>query len=682
MRKENAAINKFRNTLTQSAYAKWFARNRNYLLISVFISIICTLITYPGVLYSDSYSRTYYADSLRMTLHAFLTGNAQAYPTGSWITVTPSFFILLSKTIVGSIVLFTITQSLALWFFSFVFTEQLNKQNHKIRIALCIIVSPVMWAFGVFYEAGVGSAISILMILLLIWKWGSLRSRFDKTVSIILLFISSFICFGFRANAVSILPALIIIALVKEKKFLVRYALIVPVLLGCVLSWKIPAMLNIYTMPSYAAGFAWETVSTIQTMEPEKREEYIDYLDDIFGDGATASAVNESQYDDQYANINQLFNSPVNTDTLSGEGVSGRVIKKYAVLAFNEPAAFLKTKLEFILHTMGIGKTVNMFEYDYNRWDNMDNYGYNNSYNRQVFVDYFNAYMQSVVILRMPWIWYLAALIIILVYRFRSQGKNSPLNLYEASYIVSVFYYGAYLLNTQSFEFRYFFPSWLLLFLIILSLTDKLFVKSRGSSVVAWVSFLALSALSYIGGYREYVRTGDNLISEIRSNAVLLYSDNKNSVYYSDQNLYFTADRNSDYVYAYYVEYENDSGSISKYEFDYLERSVPTAFGNDRICVIEIPAQRISGITFGQRFNEYNIWEGTSAASVFLQCPQEIEVADRSGDNWEKGYDTANNVLLAEYKGIEDFQLTGKYMETPDGSKTLITGVEKAGNYL
>ena len=57
-------------------------------------------------------------------------------------------------------------------------------------------------------------------------------------------------------------------------------------------------------------------------------------------------------------------------------------------------------------------------------------------------------------------------------------------------------------------------------------------------------------------------------------------------------------------------------------------------------------------------------------------------MADRSGDNWEKGYDTANNVLLAEYKGIEDFQLTGKYMETPDGSKTLITGVEKAGNYL
>ena len=683
MRKLNSITDSIRNTISQSAYIKWFSANRNYLLISVFISIITTLITYPGVLYSDSYSRVYSADMLKMTLHAFFDGTADIYQTSVWLTITPSFFILLSKELVGSIVLFTISQSIASWFFTYIFANQLNKQNHKLWTLLCITASPVMWAFGVFLEASVGCVTAILMLLLLIWKWECLRSRFDKTLTVILILLSSYICFGFRANAISILPALIIIVLIKEKKLLIRCAMIFPVLLGCALSWMIPRYLYINTMSSFAAGFVWETVSTIQTMEPDKREMYIDYLDDLFGEGATAEAVNESTYSEQGSNINTMFfGSPMDATAISAEGVPGNVVKKYVALAFKEPSAFFKTKLEFVSHTMGIGKPVNMAEYDYNRWDDMEDYGFNNCHNRKVFVEYFNAYMDSMVILRMPWIWYLSALILILVYRFKKQGRKSPLNLYEATYIVSAFYYGAYVLNTQSFEFRYFYPSWLLLFLIIVCLTDNLFIKGRKSSIISWVTVLVLSALSYIGGYRKYIKSGDELLSKIRSTAVLLYSDDDNSIYYSDQKLYFVADRNSDYVYEYYIEYLNNDHVVAKDQFDYLDYSVATSFSNKRISVMDIPDKQITDLKFGQIFELYNIWEGTSNLSEYLSCPSEIEVSDETNDYWENGYNNEYNVILAEYRGIEDLQINGKYLEAPDGSKTLITGVDLSGNYL
>ena len=97
---------------------------------------------------------------------------------------------------------------------------------------------------------------------------------------------------------------------------------------------------------------------------------------------------------------------------------------------------------------------------------------------------------------------------------------------------------------------------------------------------------------------------------------------------------------------------------------------------------MDIPDKQITDLKFGQIFELYNIWEGTSNLSEYLSCPSEIEVSDETNDYWENGYNNEYNVILAEYRGIEDLQINGKYLEAPDGSKTLITGVDLSGNYL
>lgn len=204
----------------------------------------------------------------------------------------------------------------------------------------------MVWVFGVYYEASIGCVTAIIVILLLIWKWRLLQSRFDKVISVFLLVFSSFICFGYRANAFSILPALFIVVWLREKKFFVRTAIICSIFLGFVCSSFIPKALNINTMSSYAAGFAWEIVSTIQSMDAENKEKYNNYLDDIFGEGATAKAVKNSSYNEQGSSINSRFND---------------------------------------------------------------------SHQREVYVNYFLAFMEFMVVFRRPWIMYLLCLILILI---------------------------------------------------------------------------------------------------------------------------------------------------------------------------------------------------------------------------------------------------------------------------
>lgn len=123
---------KFRNSIKNSLYTKWIVGQRSNLMISICISILLTILTYPGIIYSDSYERISFADSLKMLIHAFEAGNAELSSSSSWLTVTLSFFILLSKEIVGSIVLYTLVQCLLFWFFTLVFVDQLNETSFAI----------------------------------------------------------------------------------------------------------------------------------------------------------------------------------------------------------------------------------------------------------------------------------------------------------------------------------------------------------------------------------------------------------------------------------------------------------------------------------------------------------------------------------------------------------------------
>ncbi len=667
--------------IKESVLIKWIIKQRLFLLLSVCISVFLTILSYPGILYSDSYGRITFADSLGRSIHAFFSGNAELTEMCSWLTITPSFFILLSKEIVGSIVLYTFIQCLSLWFFSFVFLDQLNENNHPVWNVICLVLSPVMWAYGVYYEAGVGCVTAMLIMILLIWKWNKIQTRFDKIISVLVLTLASFVCFGYRANAFSILPILFLIIWVKEKKSYSRIVLSGSILMGFIVSFISPAILNIHPMSSYSAGYAWEIVSMVQSMDSNKKSEYITYLDDLYGEGATAAAVQLSTFNEQKSTINPMFDSPINSYALSASGNSAELISRYIKLAVDEPSVFIKVKWELVSHTLGINKPINLFEFDYDRWNVMNEYGFNDSWQRKTFICYFLGFMEFMEIFRRPWILYLTCLILILVWRFRFKGKKSEMNLYEASYGVSIFYYGIYLLNTQSFEFRYFFPSWLLLIGITVGLISQMLFENKKTRYATFSVFAALSILSFAGGYKDYTKAGDELLLNVKAEGTLIYEDKGRTVFYHDNKLYFITNRYSDNTYEYFLNIYPIEGEMISNDFEFKSVASPTSFSKERISEITIPIQQYSKMEFGQHYCDTNLWECSFALEDVLNYPSQIEPVHLTDDQWDNGHSRTKDVLLIDNNKIEYYLLIGKYLISPSGTRYLVTDVKQVDGY-
>ena len=197
---------RFKQEINESKYKRWILENKGMLLISILIAIFLTILTYPGIMYSDSYARIGVTSELKTAIHAFNVGNVSMTNLASWLTITPSFFILLSEQIVGSVVLYTFVQCFLLFLSTYIMGDGLTNEGHRRWNRLCITLNPVLWAFGVYYEASVGCVTAIMGILLLVWKWDSLSSYFDKIITIVLLIFSSYVCLGYRANAFTIIP--------------------------------------------------------------------------------------------------------------------------------------------------------------------------------------------------------------------------------------------------------------------------------------------------------------------------------------------------------------------------------------------------------------------------------------------------------------------------------------------
>lgn len=673
---------KILNVVTNSLYITYIRKNKGMILACILISTFLCILTYPGIMYTDSYARISFVSNLKMSIHAFLNGDVWLYEVGSWLTVTPSFFIMLSKEIVGSVVLYTFLQCFCFFLITYIFGDYLTKKNHKIWNRFCITVSPVMWAFGVFYEASVGCVTAILCLILLIWKWEQMQSRFDKIFTCLLIIISSYICFGYRANAFTILPALILIILIKYRNRIRSLVMIGSIFLGFLFTSLIPKMLNINTMSSYAAGFAWEIVSTIQTMDSEKQAEYADYLDDIFGSGSTQQAIDNSHYIEQNAHINNMLAGSINASAISEPGNPKRILKKYVGLIKREPQVYIKTKWDFVSHMLGIGKSLTIYGYEYNLLDSMGQFGFNDSVPRKTYVNYFNAFMLYMKVFRMPWVMFLTALVLIAVYRIKICGIGSELNIYEATYFIALFYYGAYLVNTQSFEFRYYFPSWLLLFLIIISLLADILFERDFLKHAAVMSFCFITIACIFGGYEMYTKAGGDMIYRVSKSGKLLYENDENRVYYYKDNLYFIANRKADTEYPYSLYFYPVEGDMIINDFSFKEKEIPSPFWTEDISVVELPKQALISLGFGQCYYNVKLWESYLDFSSFLTVPSKILVSDYTDNEWTGGYSNTENCLLLDNDNIQNYWLKGKGLLLPSGTVARILDVVEVDGSL
>ena len=428
-------IEKVKIDIRNSKYVEFIRNNYRLMFGCMVLTTFFVLLTYPGIMYSDSYSRISMADDVKLWFHVLISDNSELSAGSSWLTLTPSYFICISKTLIGSVVLYTFLQCFFFFFILFITGKKLI-DNRKGLMLFYILLTPVFSAFSIYYEASVGCVTGILGLVILIWKWDDLDNKFDRGLTIILVILSSFITFGYRANSLTILPVLILIIFIKERRTIKSRLLIFSVLLGFLLVSLIPNLLSVYTMPSYAAGFAWETVSTIQSMDEKTQAKYNTYLDDIFGEGATQEALEKNNFiDPESANINAILGDPFSPYVISQKDNTAKITMKLLELVQNEPIFYLKTKATFIANTMGIGSPINMWEYNYNRNNLMSLYNYNDSSQRVLFVDYFLSYMEFMKVFRTPWVLFIMATVLLIIWRkkYLTDKKSITSGFYVSS---------------------------------------------------------------------------------------------------------------------------------------------------------------------------------------------------------------------------------------------------------
>lgn len=423
-------------------------------ITALVLAIGCTLVYYPGVLYSDSYWRWDIATAIASGIK----------PGGGNLSFFPQLVMAVLLKLTGSYAAFTFCQCFAYLFTSLLLIRKIAKR-YTFILAILFLVLPVTLSYSVFHEMSICCLAGLNIILLGIlyvppenWeKWK--LALFAATV-----FAGACVCFGFRQNAFTVMPVILFCAIYgiwKKKDRLKNIVMLVAPLAGFIFVMAIPSLLGISVVQSSSAGFVWETLSTINTLAEDERAKYEDYFDDIAGEGATAQALALAEARGDTVNTfiwDALPHSVIGTDENSGP-----VLEKYWRMWREHPAEMLSTKWWIIERTMGLSKPIENREYKYDLNGVMSEYGMTGFENRKVLMSGFNKFMSSAAILRQPWILFLLAAALVIYQRIRKHEVGASLLLFACA----VFYYGAFLVNTQSFEFRYFFPSFQLLFFVI-----------------------------------------------------------------------------------------------------------------------------------------------------------------------------------------------------------------------
>lgn len=458
MERRNRSVGRLREMLSRQGYfGSRLAAHSGLFLWSAVLALLATFISYPGIWYSDSYVRVTTGSAILNSVVKTLTGHRFYLNTDNAFTIIPSFFMAFSQGMTGHVALYTFLQAFAFFTAVFLLIRELNPVCPRIQMLL-FGLSPLIYGMSVYYEAGIGCASGLICLMLLFLRVKEEKCRGDRALALFLVFFASFVAFGYRTNALTVLPVLIFWTLRAPRGLIRRWPALVALIGGIVFTAVPSRIFDIHSYSTASSGLVWEILSVIQRMPEEKQQVFVDYLDEIGGEGSTRIALSTSTEDTAG---NFMWGDALGIRKMSAPGATVIAVKKYVELFFREPGLFLRLKWDFIKKTMGISQPLDYSEYDYNRWERMADYGFNDSPQRKTFYDSFirSCEWLGFYVLR-PWVSFLISLVAVIVL----QARRHPLReQYTFTFLMAAFYYLAYLLDTPAFDFRYFYPSLLLM---------------------------------------------------------------------------------------------------------------------------------------------------------------------------------------------------------------------------
>lgn len=218
--------------------------------------------------------------------------------------------------------------------------------------------------------------------------------------------------------------------------------------------------LGIQSGNNMGVGMLWETACVINRIGPGNG--YDTYLDDVIGEGNTEKVFAVENPEDSmysFSDAYDFFGAVINDH--------GAIMDRYLNIIQENPAQFCKVKLKIIGNTL---TRADFAEYDKDRDGKMKTYGFSDTERRNWAIDAVTQYMNTLVPLRIPIFLFGVALVLLIVCLFL---HIQALPLMEA-FFVACCYEGGYFITTQAYEFRYFFPAWLVLILVILGSISKI----------------------------------------------------------------------------------------------------------------------------------------------------------------------------------------------------------------
>ena len=189
--------------LKQSFFVQKCKENKNLIIASLILAIICTFITYPGIWYSDSYSRVDFSDTVLDCIKKVLLGQRVSINVSSWLTVVPSFYIAICKFFTGNIAMYTFFQATLFFLATFLLVKKLSNKFTKIQYVFWAL-NPLIFCVSIYYEASILCVASIVFYILLLDNVKIKKSHLDDVIEFLFLVFFSFTIFGYRANALQL----------------------------------------------------------------------------------------------------------------------------------------------------------------------------------------------------------------------------------------------------------------------------------------------------------------------------------------------------------------------------------------------------------------------------------------------------------------------------------------------
>ncbi len=447
-----------RNALSwEGYYGKSLAGCRILFLWCAALALFCTFISYPGIWYSDSYARVTTGNAVMSAVVRTLKGQRAPVNTGNPFTLIPSFFMAVSQGLTGHVALYTFGQAFVFFAAVSLLIRELNPSGWRMQSFL-FSICPLIYGMSVYYEAGIGCAVGLIGLMILFCRVREEKSLGDRVVELFLMALCSFVTFGYRLNALTVLPPLLFFLLQSRVAGRLKRLAVLAVAAGMAFTQILPWIFDIHALSTSTAGIVWEMLTVIQRMAPKDQEKYQDYLDEIGGRDSTRGALATST---EGTAGNFMWGDDLGIVQMSAPGAAVTALRKYVQLMTEKPTEWFSVKWDVILRSLGFQRKLDDSEYDYNRWNAMEQYGMVDSLQRRAFYHsflYFTSALEAWVL--RPWVSFLVSMVFVMTEWVRKAFRRKEFLLTLG---VAAFYYLAYLLDTPAYDFRYFYPSLLLM---------------------------------------------------------------------------------------------------------------------------------------------------------------------------------------------------------------------------